>query len=226
MAAFKKALEFKKVYGIELDVHLSKDGVPVVIHDFTLKRTTGIDGFVKDYYYEELKQLDAGSWFDEKFAGEKIPTLEEVIRLICAMRDDFMLNIEVKTIADMYKGIDAKIYDLIEEYGIHDKAYITSFEHHFIKRAKKSYPRLKTGLIVVGNLLLLKEQLKCADADMLSIHYAYITYDTLLTAQKMGIKLMAWTIDEESMIKRTADFSKEIMICSNCPDKVLKCFRK
>ena len=194
--------------------------MPVVIHDFMLKRTTGADGFVKDYLYEELLQLDAGRWFDAKFAGERIPSVEEVIELV---RGRCMLNIEVKTVGDLYRGIDEKIACLIEKYDIHDEVYITSFDHHFVKRIKDLDNRLKTGLIMLGNPLLLKEQLKYADADMLSIHYAYLTHDIVSLAKSLGISLMAWTVDEEDMIKRVTGFSKDIMICSNYPDRVIEC---
>ncbi|MCL0067610.1 hypothetical protein M1N67_01515 [Peptococcaceae bacterium] len=75
--------------------------MPVVIHDFTLKRTTRADGFVKDYLYEELLQLDAGRWFDAKFAGERIPPVEEVIGLV---RGRCMLNYRSKDCWGLVQG--------------------------------------------------------------------------------------------------------------------------
>ena len=81
LAAFAGALDIGADY-IELDVQLSKDGQVVILHDDSLKRTTGVDGKVSDFTYEELAGLDAGAWFDASFAGEKIPTLEEALTLI------------------------------------------------------------------------------------------------------------------------------------------------
>jgi glycerophosphoryl diester phosphodiesterase len=81
MAAFKTALEFG-VDGLELDVHLSKDGELMICHDEKVDRTTNGHGFIKDYTQQELWKFDAGSWFDPRFAGEKMPKLSELLELI------------------------------------------------------------------------------------------------------------------------------------------------
>ncbi len=75
IVAFKKAIEMN-TDGIELDVHLSKDGHIIVMHDERVDRTTNGKGEIKDLLFHELKELDAGSWFSEKYKDEKIPTLE------------------------------------------------------------------------------------------------------------------------------------------------------
>lgn len=80
LVAFRGALEAG--FGFELDVWLSADGVPVVLHDRTLQRTTDGEGPVREKTLAELKQLDAGSWFDQKFAGQRIPTLAEALDLV------------------------------------------------------------------------------------------------------------------------------------------------
>ncbi|WP_051330968.1 glycerophosphodiester phosphodiesterase family protein [Aneurinibacillus terranovensis] len=79
LAAIKKAIYHPAIDGIEIDVQMSLDGVPVVIHDYTLERTTTGTGYVGSYTLTELKKLDAGTWFSSSFAGETIPTLEEVL---------------------------------------------------------------------------------------------------------------------------------------------------
>ena len=76
MIAFRKAIE-ADCDGIEMDVHLTRDGVPVVIHDEEVDRTTNGSGYVKDFTYEQLCNLDAGIKFSDEFKGEKIPTLKE-----------------------------------------------------------------------------------------------------------------------------------------------------
>jgi len=82
LAAFRLATSIPQVHWIELDVHLSRDKVPVVIHDPTLKRTTGIKGRVSAYTAKQLGAMDAGSWFSPKFAQEGIPTLDQVLELV------------------------------------------------------------------------------------------------------------------------------------------------
>ena len=78
MAAFSAAVELG-ADGLELDIHLSRDGIPVVIHDESLERTTDGQGLVADASLEQLQQLDAGGWFSPEFAGESLPTLAEVL---------------------------------------------------------------------------------------------------------------------------------------------------
>src|SRR5690554_7738935 len=94
MAAFRLAMLDLRISWIELDVQLSKDGVPVVIHDYKLRRTTGALGAVKDYTYEQLSKLDNGSWFSPEFSSERIPTLEQVLK---EAKGRIHLNIELKT---------------------------------------------------------------------------------------------------------------------------------
>src|SRR5687767_9211054 len=81
MAAFKKAYQ-DGADGIELDVQLSKDGIPVIIHDEKLDRTTNKKGNVFSYAYNELTKADAGSWFSKTFAGEPVPSLQELLEWI------------------------------------------------------------------------------------------------------------------------------------------------
>ncbi len=79
LSAFELAVKLG-ARAIELDAMLSSDGIPVVIHDHTLERTTNGRGFVSDFTCAELMKLDAGAWFSEEFTGERIPTLEQVLK--------------------------------------------------------------------------------------------------------------------------------------------------
>lgn len=129
---------------IELDVQLSKDGKLVVIHDSTLERTTNGEGKVSDYTLAELKELDAGSWFDAKFSGEKIPTLQE--SLVWA-KGKTKVDIEVK------EGSAAEIepealMSVIRETGMENEVAVTSFERDFIERTESEFPVLRTGVLM------------------------------------------------------------------------------
>lgn len=92
-AAFTEAL-MRGYDHIEFDVQLTKDGVPVVIHDLTVDRTTNASGLVKDYTFSEIQELDAGSWFDESFKGQTVPSLSEVLALL---KGRARLHIELKS---------------------------------------------------------------------------------------------------------------------------------
>ena len=104
LASFKEAVRVGSD-GIELDVHLTKDGHLVVIHDETVDRTTNGTGEIRNLTLAEIKAMDAGGWFHNKYAGEKIPTLEEVLLLLTELGFNGQLNIELKTDVIQYKGL-------------------------------------------------------------------------------------------------------------------------
>ena len=109
LLAFSKAIE-EGVDGIENDVHLTKDGVLVVMHDELVDRTTNGKGYIKDKTYEELAQLDASYIFKE-YGPQKVPTLREYLELV--KDTDIITNIELKTGVFEYPGIEQKVLSLI-----------------------------------------------------------------------------------------------------------------
>jgi len=114
LAAFEKAIELG-ADGIEFDVHLSADGVPVVIHDFTVNGTTNGSGRVASLTLVQLKQLDAGSYFDPAFAGERIPTLAEVLE---AVGSRLLLNIELKSTSLRDNGLEQAVIAQVEQHDL------------------------------------------------------------------------------------------------------------
>jgi len=120
---------------IELDVMLSRDRKLVVIHDATLERTTNGSGLVADYTLEELKQLDAGSWYHSQFAGERLPELEEVFNLVCGRT---IINIEIKS--DAYEphhpkdAVERQIVELVERKKAWSWVLISSFDTNILQQ--------------------------------------------------------------------------------------------
>ena len=135
LIAFKKAIELEADM-IELDITLSKDKIPIVIHDDTLERTTNGNGKVRATASNKLKLLDAGSWKNPKFHEERIPTLEEVLRLIKKSKID--LNIEIKSSAFEKKHstscIELQTLNLIQKYKLMNRIVISSFESKILLR--------------------------------------------------------------------------------------------
>jgi glycerophosphoryl diester phosphodiesterase len=113
--------------GVEIDVHLTKDGVPVVIHDEKINRTTDGKGYVKDMTVVELQQYDAGSWFSEEWSGERIPTLEEVFEVFEGTHH--RLNIEIKSDVFPYDTLVDKVITLANKHGMGDRLLLSSFNH-------------------------------------------------------------------------------------------------
>jgi len=216
MAAFRMALEAPYVDGIELDVQLSKDGVPVVIHDFTLDRTTTGSGRVKDYTYAELRELDAGSWYGEAFRGERIPTLEEALLLA---KGRAVVNVELKTAGNLYPDLPGAVARVIRDAGMEKETFLTSFDHLAMIEAKGHAPNLRTGLLVAGRPIAMRFQFEVTGADVLSIAHQYLTPDLIEEAKTLGIGLFAWTLNETETIRRVAAMDASIMICTNYPDQ-------
>lgn len=145
MAAFRAAAE-KGADGIELDVQMTHDGEIVIIHDETVNRTTNGRGMIEKMKMDEVAKLDAGSWFSPLFAGEKIPTLHEL--LAWAAGNDLQINIELKTNKVPYHGIEKQVLDLIEFYNMRGRVVISSFNFDSIKRVIELDPYIAVaGLI-------------------------------------------------------------------------------
>lgn len=133
LIAFKEAINVK-ADGIELDVQLSKDNELVIIHDGDVKRTTNGTGLIKNLTLNEIKQLDAGSWFDSAFKDEKIPTFEEVLQLLVDENYQGILNIEIKTDEHDYEGIEANILASLKKYPLSCGLLLSSFNPETMKR--------------------------------------------------------------------------------------------
>ena len=134
LAAFRKAVEVG-ADGVELDVHLSRDGVPVVIHDAKVDATTDGTGYVSAKSLEELKALDAGLSFDPQFSGERIPTLEEVL---LEVGEALLVNIELKV--GRIDGLAAAVVDVVKRLGMQPRVWFSSFRPYLLYQSARSGP--------------------------------------------------------------------------------------
>lgn len=148
MLAYEKAIE-AGADGIEFDVHLTKDRELVIIHDETLERTTDGKGLIKDKTLQELKKLNASKGY-LSCEVQTIPTLREYFDF--AKNKDIITNIELKTSIIRYEGIEKKVYDLINEYGIKDKIIISSFNHNSLIKMKEIDREIKCGVLESSRL--------------------------------------------------------------------------
>jgi len=195
LSSFRQALEFG-ADGVELDVMLSKDEEVVVIHDHTVDRTTSGTGRVSELTLAELKRLDAGKWFDPRFEGERIPTLEEVIATV---GQELLLNIEIKNTFLSDGALETKVVQLIEQYGLEDRVIISSFNPLALRRVKGLHPSLHVGLLFERKLPLFLRRAwlaPWAHADALHPHYAMINSEHVRRAKRKGYRLNVWTVNE------------------------------
>ena len=146
MAAFHKAV-VAGVDMIELDVRLTKDFHIVVHHDRNVRRTTNGKGNICDLTLQQLRTLDAGSWFDPKYRRERIPTLREVMEFL--LPTDVHLNIEAKTDGDPRKRsrFEECVILIIMEKRFEERTIVSSFDHKFIRRMHELFPEIKTGAL-------------------------------------------------------------------------------
>lgn len=141
LVSFRKAIELGANM-VELDVHLSKDGHLIVIHDIDVDRTTNGTGRVADLTLAEIKALDAGSWFDPQYAGEQVPTLQEVIDVI---KGKMLLNVEIKKGAELYPGIVELVAKTIKENDMVDQVVVSSFSTEYLQEMRQALPEIEVA---------------------------------------------------------------------------------
>lgn len=217
MPAFQLALELN-AEGIELDVHLSKDDEVVVIHDHTIDRTSDGEGRVRDLTLEELRKFDYGSWKDERFKGATIPTLREVLELL---RDwDGLLNIEVKGNPITYEGIEDRIAQLLEEFGMTNRVIISSFNHYFLRNMKDIDSQIQIGLLYGDGLVEPWVYAKNLKAEALHPSYHAINQEVTLGCKENNVMLNPYTINNREDVERMLDLGVDGII-TDYPDRVL-----
>jgi glycerophosphoryl diester phosphodiesterase len=134
---------------VELDVKLTKDDVPIIFHDDTLERTTNGSGNVADTLYEDIQQLEAGSFFADSFAGIKIPTLEEMLEVL--IQKNIGLNLEIKPCPGREIATAEAALDVLSHYwDDHQRLLISSFQHVSLETARDMAPDWYRGLLIHG----------------------------------------------------------------------------
>lgn len=176
---------------IELDVQQTKDGVPVVIHDANLKRTAGVNRTVREMTYDQLQELDVGSWFSPRYAGAKIMRLEDVLALT---QGQVRLNIEIKA-SPHTPELEQAVAELIEAYDFVDACCVTSFSYRTLQRIKACNPDIATGYLMS---LAYGDFYTLPDADAFSINKLFITRQMVLQAHRNGKAIFAWTVNSAS----------------------------
>lgn len=218
LAAFNLAFELG-ADGIELDVSLTRDGIPVVIHDDTVDRTTNGHGAVNQFTLAELQQLDASNRI-EKYRGEKIPTLEEVLR---AVGKRGLINIEIKSTGLKTDGVEGAVLAAIENTGA-PRVLISSFNPLALRRMFLLDPRLPRGLLYAPRLpiFLRRAWLRpLVRPTALHPHFSMVTREFVAWAHQRGYQVNTWTVDEPDVARRLIEWGVDGII-TNKPDVLRK----
>lgn len=202
MAAFAKGLE-QGATGIETDVQMTKDGRLVLIHDESVARTTGAEGLVKDYTYDELAKLDAGSWFGADFQGERIPLLEELLEL--TKNRGTIVNIELKNGSIQYPELEKRVIETVRHYNMSEQIVISSFNHYSLVECKHIDPEIRTGLLYGEGLYKPWEYAKLAKADALHAYHRAVLPEWVEEAKQHGVVYHPWTVNDEEQMKTLID---------------------
>ena len=196
-ASFEKAIA-EGADGVELDVHLSKDGHLVVIHDESIDRTSNGKGMVKDMTLEELRRYDFGSYFDEAYAGERILTLEEALEII---RECKLINIEIKNGPIFYEGIEEKVLKVIRDFDIASRVIISSFNHYTINKISKLQPEISCGILYMEGLFRPWEYDRNVLGQAVNQYYFKIPPDEIGRCRENGVKVNVWGANDEFFIR-------------------------
>lgn len=194
---------------IELDVQQTKDGKIIVMHDSNFKRIAGVDKSIWELSYDEIKNLDVGSFFDSKFNGERIQLLEDVIKF--AKENNIKLNIELK-LTGHEVNLEKKVVDIVNSFDFKDKCIIASQNYKSLEIVKKYDDRMTT-VYVIGHLQ--GDILSYTYADHYSLESSNITSDLVDKIHKEGKKIYAWTLNKEEIISKMIELNVDNIITDN-----------
>lgn len=223
MLAFRKAIEIG-ADGIELDVHLSKDGQVMIIHDEALKRTTGLDGVISDYTRAELEKISAGKTKNDEFGFTPIPSLEEYLAFMAEHRDK-ITNIELKTAPVYYPEIEEKTLELVRKFDLEKNIIYSSFNWLSIERMQRLGTISETGLLFSGMKLYNQAHI----IKSLGINYFHPDFNDLTDEivksyldNKVGLNV--WTVNEIEDMKVCLSWNIDGLI-TNFPDRAISIAR-
>lgn len=189
LAAFRLALE-SHADGIEFDLHLSRDGQVVVMHDGQVDRTTHGSGHLARLSLEEIQRLDAGSWFGPSFAHERVPTLEQVFR---EFGSQLLYDLEIKNFSAPTNGLERKVIALIRRFGLEKRVLISSFNPQAIRIFRRELPEAPAMLLLIGGWAGKAEFAlvgRRASPDMIGFYYREWERQSLQVCD--GRKIMVW----------------------------------
>lgn len=209
--------------GIELDVHVTKDGEVVVTHDEKIDRVSNGSGFIKDMTLRELKRLSFHNHM-ESYVGAGIPTLREVLEYVSTTNMD--VNIELKTGIYWYPQIEEKTAFIVQETGMHDRVIYSSFNHHSIAKIKEIDSTAETAWLFYDVILNVEQYAKANGVEGLhpAVYHMYMS-DFMKRWNESGEKVRVWTVNNEKDMKNFIQHDLEAVI-TNYPDVALRVRRE
>jgi glycerophosphoryl diester phosphodiesterase len=234
LASFSRAIS-DGADGIEFDVRLARDGVPVVIHDHSLKRTGGIKTLVSELSSSELRKVNVGSWFNREhpekaqahYTQECVPTLARVFERL--LDTPALFYLEMKCDGPGLHELCAAVVNTIREYSLAERVIVESFELRAIAEVKLMDPRTKTAALFQPRIsrpaatlkrAKMVELARASGADEIALHYTLANLRVIEAAKAAGLNVVVWTVDNPDWVMKARALNIRALITNN-PAKML-----
>lgn len=206
LLAFKKAYEFG-AHGFELDVHMTKDGRLVVCHDETIDRTSNGSGSIQELTLKQIQSYQFLAEFPEFAETEDhqditAPSLQEVFEWYKDLPEAFRLNIELKTDINHYPDIVQKTLSLVDEYGLADRVFISSFNSYTILEVRERNPEIETGFLTLNAILDAGEYCKRYGVENYHPYHVMLSQADVDSAKREQVRVNAYTANKPEEIQR------------------------
>jgi glycerophosphoryl diester phosphodiesterase len=221
MAAFRKAIAVG-ADGIEFDVRLTCDGVPVVIHDSTLRRTGGLPHRVADLTWAEISKVDVGSWFGTSFANETVPSLAELFTLFQSNNSTLYLEMKCDSSSE-HQALAEACAKTIDEHALKERVIVECFQLPALSILKEIDPEIKTVALfepaftnpsVLSDQRIIKQTLDVGAA-ALALHHRLARESLVQKAKEAGLHVAVWTVDDPAWIERAKKIGIDALITNN-----------
>jgi glycerophosphoryl diester phosphodiesterase len=208
LPSFSQAVQ-KGADGVELDAKLTFDGHLIVMHDATVGRTTNGNGKVASFSLEEIRKLDAGAWFSEKFAGTKVPVLEEVFEIVGREK---LINIELTNYSTPHDGLTKKVCELIKRFNNQNQVIFSSFFTSNLKVAAQILPEVPRGLLAMPGLIGLWARsfgFMFGDYQALHPHISNTSREQMQRAHRLKRRVHVWTANTPEQVNQLKEWGAD-----------------
>jgi glycerophosphoryl diester phosphodiesterase len=221
LAAFRLAIA-ANADGVEFDVRLTQDGVPVVIHDDNLRRTGGVNKRVGDLSLAEFMKIDVGSWKDERFRDERVPTLFELFELFEGSNS--LLYLEMKSEPTQRDALAQVCCDALSRTPIRDQVVVECFDLGGIEIVKRIDPEIKTAALfeptlkntpLASSSKMMIEKALSVGADEIALHHRLANAYAVEMARSANLNVVVWTVDDLKWITRARERGIKALITND-----------
>jgi glycerophosphoryl diester phosphodiesterase len=202
--------------GVELDIWLSKDGYPVILHNDTVDETTDGHGDIQEKTLAEIKALDAGSYFDAKFVGTQVPTLDEVFE---AVGKKLIINVEIKSNETRRDGIEKVVADCLARHNMQRRVIVSSFDPRVLKTFRGIMSDVPIGYLYAPNYTFFPEIMETLPHEARHPHFSVLTPEYIESLR--GYRINTWTVNEPEQVKEFIELGIDAIITDK-PDMAVK----